>query len=148
MSMVADILSFKSNTVVTVSEDASILDAAQVMNQHRIGSVVVMGTTEASGSSVIGILTERDVLTRVVAAVRDPRHTRVSEVMTTPVETCTPTTLLEDLRRVMKDRRIRHVPVVEGSALRGMVSIGDLNAHDSMALAGTVEVLEAYITRS
>ncbi len=144
MSTVAEVLSFKGTGVVTVERGATVLEAARIMNEHRIGSVVV--TSPGSGR-VVGILTERDVLTRVVTLCKDPMRTLVADVMTTPVQTCTSITPIEEVRRVMKESRIRHVPVVEDNGLRGMVSIGDINAHHTMALVGTVETLEAYISR-
>jgi len=144
MSTVSDILARKGTEVVTISETQTVLDAARVMNDRRIGSVVVMGQT----GTVAGILSERDILTRIVATIRDPRTTIVREVMTSPVEFCTPTTDLCDLRALMRDKRIRHVPVLERGALRGMVSIGDLNAHESERMSVTVESLEAYISRA
>jgi CBS domain-containing protein len=131
--------------VVTVVEHDSVLDAAKVMNTHKIGSVVVLSR---DGGSVAGILTERDVLTRVVAQVRDPRTTNARDVMSSPVQACCPTTHLDEVREIMRARRIRHVPVLDGDKLCGMVSIGDLNAFQTRSLTSTVETLEAYIARA
>lgn len=143
MSTVSDILARKGTDVVTISDGQTVLDAARLMNDRRIGSVVVQ-----TGGTLAGILSERDILTRVVAAIRDPRSTLVREVMTSPVESCTPNTDLNDLRALMRDKRIRHVPVLDRGVLRGMVSIGDLNAHESERMSVTVESLEAYISRA
>jgi CBS domain-containing protein len=145
VSTVRCILTNKSGEVVTVRESDSVLEAARVMNQHRIGSVVVLRST---GEGIAGILTERDVLTRVVALAKDPRTTRASEVMTSPVYFCSPDTLIDELRDVMKTRRIRHAPAIHDGRLIGMVSIGDLNAFVTGTLTATVETLEAYISRA
>lgn len=144
MSTVRSVVAGKSGTVITVRPTDSVLEAARVMNTHKIGSVVVLN----KGGEIGGILTERDVLTRVVAVARDPRATLASEVMTTPVFTCAPETPIDTLRDVMKSHRIRHVPVVDGGRLAAMVSIGDLNAFDAGTLTATVETLEAYICRA
>ncbi len=145
MSTVATILSHKGSNVVTIDQHATVLDAARAMNLHRIGSVVVI---RPGGKGIAGILTERDVLTRVVAQCKDPMRTLVSDAMTHPVQTCTPATHVEELRYTMREQRIRHVPVLHEETLVGMVSIGDINAFETLSLTSTVETLEAYITRS
>lgn len=145
MSTVSEILRRKGPGVVTIAPDASVLDAARLMNAHHIGSVVVAAGMDRS--KVVGIVTERDVLTRIVAAERDPRTTGVSEIMSHPVLACTPETELAQLRATMRDQRVRHVPVREGSALCGMVSMGDLDNLETETLSGTVHALEDYITR-
>jgi CBS domain-containing protein len=140
MGTVHDILSRKPITLHSVEEHASILDAAQIMNDHRIGSVVVMRDGRISG-----ILTERDILTRVVARSLDPQTTRVSQVMTREVLTARPTTRLNEARSVMRDKRIRHLPVVQGEQVLGMISIGDLNQAEHGVLVETIQSLEVYI---
>lgn len=144
MNTVRDILARKGTRVVTIRETDSALYAANIMNDHHIGSVVVL-TPDAK--RVAGILTERDILTRIVAATRDPRSTPAREVMTREVYTAGPETPLDELRQVMRDKRIRHVPVLDEQGLCGLVSIGDLNALQSDLLAATVESLEMYISR-
>lgn len=145
MNTVSQILRRKGPGVVTIAPDSSVLDAARLMNAHHVGSVVVADGVDRS--KVVGIVTERDVLTRIVAAERDPRATGVSEIMSTPVLACTPDTELEQLRATMRDHRVRHVPVRDGGALCGMVSMGDLDHQEAEALSGTVHALEGYITR-
>lgn len=144
MNTVRDILSRKGTRVVTIRETDSALYAANIMNDHHIGSVVVL-TPDAK--RVAGILTERDILTRIVAGMREPRATPARDVMTREVITASPETPLDDLREVMRDKRIRHVPVLDDHGLCGLVSIGDLNALHSDQLAATVESLEMYISR-
>jgi CBS domain-containing protein len=111
------------------------------MNEHKIGSLVVIDDGE-----LVGIFTERDVLRRVVGERRDPVSTRVEEVMTTEVVCCTPDTPLDEARSAMKNRRIRHLPVVdEHRQLRGLISIGDLNAYQTNDQEHTIHLLEAYL---
>ena len=140
MGTVHDILARKDGVVHSVQAGDDTLTAARRMNDHKIGSVLVMVE-----GRMVGILTERDILTRVVAQSRDPRSTRVSEVMTRQVLTCRPTTRLNEARKVMRDERIRHLPVVDGDAVVGMVSIGDLNNAEHDILVETIQTMEMYI---
>jgi CBS domain-containing protein len=143
MGTVRQLISGKTGSVATIAPEATVLEAARVMNDRRIGALVVVG----EGAVPVGIVTERDVMTRVVAKVRDPAATTVSAIMTQRVITCAPETTVGELRTVMHERRIRHVPVLEGNRLVGMVSIGDLNAAEAGALVETIRVLEAYISQ-
>lgn len=145
MSIVETILRRKGTDVVTVRPEMSILDAARVMNQHRIGCVVV--TDEWDSRRIVGILTERDILTRLVAAEKDPMGTRVKDIMTADVNTCSKETPVNDLRGMMQSQRIRHVPVCDGTGLCGLVSIGDVNALEAEGLSATIVAMEEYITR-
>jgi CBS domain-containing protein len=110
------------------------------MNDHKIGSVVV--TKEGR---MVGILTERDILTRIVAKQRCPVSTKASEVMTRSVLTCRPTTRLNEARKVMRDKHIRHLPVMDQDRLVGMISIGDLNQAEHGILIETIQSMETYI---
>jgi CBS domain-containing protein len=141
MAKVQDILAVKGAHVQSVGPDASVLDAALLMNEHKIGSLVVM-----DGGHIVGIITERDLLQRVIAQSRDPGNTLVREVMTAELVCCLPGSELDEVRGVMKNRRIRHVPVVDGERrLLGMISIGDLNAHLTHDQEVTIHVLTEYI---
>ena len=159
MSTVSQILKTKGNVVVTIVPGATALEAARLMNEKRIGCVLVI---EAGKSDLLGILSERDILTRIVAGERDPRTTRVTDVMTRDVICCTPQTAISELKTVMQARRVRHVPVRDGTAsgggsagavgpgsgaVCGLVSIGDLNAWENTTLNQTVHSLEDYVQR-
>ena len=92
------------------------------------------------------MFTERDVLRRVVGERRDPATTLVAEVMTTDVFCCTPETTLEEARGAMKNRRIRHLPLVDGDRrVMGIVSIGDLNAYHVNSQEKTIHLLHEYL---
>lgn len=141
MATVKDILAEKgSHSLQAVPTDATVLEATRKMNQHGIGSLVVM-----EGEQVVGIFTERDVLRRVVAAERDPAHTTVGEVMSRQVICVSPDTDLDELSAIMKQKRIRHLPVSREGEVIGMVSIGDLNAYNSSNQEMTIHYLSDYI---
>lgn len=154
MSTVADVLHAKEKAgrgiaVLTIGPDDSVLDAARRMNERKIGSLVVTDDGTPRGD-VLGIITERDILTRVVAAERPPASTAVGRVMTSPVISCAERTTLDELRTVMREKHIRHVPVVSGNdpgSLKGMISIGDLNTAETEVLEETIRYLETYMYR-
>ena len=128
--------------VHTISEGATVHDAALLMNENHVGSLVVVDGFD----QIVGILTERDILTRMVVAQRCPIGTRVCDVMTRDVVHCHPSSLLSDIRRLMSEKRIRHLPVINKDQLVGMISIGDLNAASNADLSIEVEAMREYIT--
>lgn len=140
MQSVRSILDRKGLEVFAVSEGATVLDAARVMNERRVGALVV-----TQGEHVVGIFTERDVLNRVVAARRDPGETRVADVMTTPVAVCGPDTSRDECRAVMREKRIRHLPVVDDDRLVGIISIGDILLNGEAESEETIRYLYEYM---
>lgn len=137
---IRDVLRRKGDGVYSVGPLATVIDAVNVMNDHHVGSVLVI-----EGGSPVGIFSERDVLVRVVAAHRDPRQTLVRDVMTTRLHTASPDQTLLDLMRLMTERRCRHVPVMEGETLLGLVSIGDVTKATQRNLRLEVRELSNYI---
>jgi CBS domain-containing protein len=115
------VLQAKGSAVRTVAPDDTVLDAVRQMNAASVGSLVVMDADE-----LVGIFTERDVLVRLVEQRRDPADTRVREVMTDDPLCVGPDTSVEDTMILMTENHCRHVPVLEGAELRGVVSVGDL----------------------
>ncbi len=140
MPKVRDLLKRKGSDVVTIDLEATVLDAAKKMNERRIGAVVVM-----QDEKIVGIFTERDVMNRVVAPLRDPAATRVRDVMTAKVAFCTPETPLEECRTAMTRHKIRHLPVVEDNKLAGLLSSGDLLARELAAQDETIRYLHEYM---
>lgn len=142
MATVSDILSTKSGRKVeTIAMQSTVFDAAVTMNQHQIGALVVLDQDRLKG-----IITERDVLQRVIAEKRDPSATSVEQTMTTEVAFCRPDTSIEEAKTVMKMKRIRHLPVVDADRkLAGMISIGDLNAYHTDTQEATILYLHEYI---
>ena len=141
MATAEQFIKVKGSGVATLPPDATVLEAAQLMNERRIGSVLVV-----EGEKLVGIFTERDVLLRIVAAQRDPVTTRLHEVMTKKVACAAPHTILDEIRRVMRERRIRHMPVMDGDRVTGIISIGDLNEAENARNAETIRYLEQYIS--
>ena len=140
MPTAQDILANKSGEVAIIEEEATVMEAAKIMSDRRIGSLVV-GRRE----KVVGIFTERDVLNRVVARHLDPLETLVKDVMTTRVACCQPTTKLAECRSVMTEKRIRHLPVVNDGRLLGMISSGDILALEHREQERTIEYLHEYL---
>lgn len=117
------LLSQKNSAVTHVSPSDTVGEAVRVMNEFRIGAVLVMD----AGGRLVGIFTERDVLSRVVGRGVDPKTTQVQAVMTMKLVTGTLTTTVEDAMAVFLERRIRHLPVIDHGKIAGMISIGDIN---------------------
>lgn len=142
MATIRDVLSTKGSAdVIFISPQTTVVEAAQTMNERRIGAVVVV-----QGERVRGIFTERDVLRRVVATCRDPAGTPVEQVMTQEVVCGTLETTVEEARSVFKNRRIRHLPVVDAQQrIAGMISIGDLNAYEANVKETTIRFLHEYL---
>jgi CBS domain-containing protein len=141
MATVRDLLAVKGSHVLSIGPDASVYEAALIMNEHHTGSLVVI-----EAGRVQGIITERDILCKVVGKLRDPSTTPVREAMTAEVVFCRPYTTVEEARGVMKNRRIRHMPVVDDDGcLAGLISIGDLNAHEAHDHEMTIHLLREYI---
>lgn len=141
MAHVYDILADKGHDVHTIDENTPVLLATQIMNDHKIGALVVMRS-----GKVTGMFTERDVLRRVVAEQRDPALTQVGDVMTRKVMCCSADTSMNDARAVMRNKHIRHLPVVgKDGGLVGMVSIGDLNSWSIADGEATIHYMSEYI---
>ena len=142
MPTVHDVLSSKqSNCVHTIAASASVLDAVEAMNSRRIGALLV-----TEDGQLAGIFTERDVLQRVIGALRRPSTTTVNEVMSRQVVSVAPDTDLDEVSTLMKDRRIRHVPVRDtGGAILGMISIGDINAIHATHRDAALTYLNDYV---
>lgn len=142
MPTVHDVLASKgSSGVYTIAPEASVLDAVEKMNELKIGGLIVM-----EDGQVLGIFTERDVLSRVIGEMRRPATTPLSEVMTKNVVCVEPDTDLDEVSELMRNRRIRHVPVCDGERnLIGMISIGDVNAYHASNREATLHYLNEYI---
>ena len=140
MALVREILQRKGQQVWTISPDITVLKAAQVMNERKIGATVV-----TEGGRIVGMFSERDVL-RLVGEQRDPATTRVADVMSKEVVCCTAESTLDEASAAMKNRRIRHLPVVDANGLlTGLVSIGDLNAFHQATQEQTIHMLTEYM---
>lgn len=110
-----------SQDIVTISPDATVRELVALLATHNIGAAVV----SSDGTSVAGIVSERDVVRRLNGNDAALSAT-VSEIMTSDVQTCEPSSSLDEVRSIMTEGRFRHLPVVEGGRLVGVVSIGDI----------------------
>ena len=143
MAAVAKILEQKGSDVIRIEGDATVLEAVQAMVDANVGALLVTGSNP---NDVEGIFTERDYLRRVAVQGLTERNTRVREVMTAPLVVITPETTVEEAMALMTDRRIRHVPVVDGGTVVGMISIGDLVRLQSEEHSFQVRYLTEYIS--
>jgi CBS domain-containing protein len=143
MSTVRDLLARRSTPVLSIAPDATVLEAAELMAANGIGGLPVL-----EGDVLAGIFTERDILQRVVARQLEPVHTRVSDVMTAPVLTCTPATSVTECAAIMDARGLRHLPVMEGRKLVGMISVRDLVAWRIADQASEIADLNRYVAGS
>lgn len=115
------LLKEKGTTVFCVDEETTVEAAVAEMNRHRVGSILVQ-----SAGKIVGIFTERDVLTRVISSGRDSRTTLIREVMTADYKWITRDTSVEDAMQLITDKRVRHLPVLDDGKPVGLVSIGDI----------------------
>ena len=141
---ISDVLGTKSSKeVITISPDATVRDLIQLLGQHNVGALIVSN----DGSAVEGIVSERDVVRHLLDS-DDILDGPVSAIMTVDVATAEPTTSLDDMRVLMTERRIRHVPVVSEGRLSGIVSIGDVVKAAMDQLEFERDQLDSYVHRS
>jgi CBS domain-containing protein len=142
MKSLAEILEAKGADVLEIDADATVLDAVRLMVEMNVGSLLV-----TEGGEFTGIVTERDYLRRVTLQGRT-EDAPVREIMTAPIVVATGDTTVDECMALMTDRRIRHVPVVEGDTVVGLVSIGDLVKFKSEEQTFEIQFLTNYITSS
>ena len=129
--------------IVTITPDAGVRDLLAELAEHNVGALIV----STDGSTVEGIVSERDVVRHLHHDGTVINNT-VGAIMTTDVETCDTDTLLDELMKVMTERRIRHVPVVDDGRLVGIVSIGDVVKHRIDQLQFERDQLDNYVHQS
>jgi CBS domain-containing protein len=137
-----DVLRDKGGSVVTVAPDTDVTALLALLAEHRIGAAVV----SADGNRVDGIVSERDVVRALAERGPAVLQESVQRICTVEVHTCGADVRLDDLMRVMTEQRIRHVPVVDGGVLRGIVSIGDVVKRRIDELETERAALSNYIT--
>ncbi len=141
MRMVSDILRRKGRTVWSVHPESTVYEALQQMAEKDVGALLVI-----EDGRLVGIFSERDYARKVFLMGRSSPSTSVREVMSVNVITIRPDQNLEDCMELMTEHRIRHLPVVDGSELVGMVSIGDVVKEIIADKSLEIEQLENYIT--
>lgn len=134
------LLQQKSGAIFTVPTTVTVAEAVQEMNVRKVGAVLVM-----DGQRLAGIFTERDVLRRVVGGNLDPKVTPITKVMTAEVITVVPSATVQQVLDLFTEKRCRHLPVVEGGRLVGLISIGDVSRWMANQHRAEAESLRQYI---
>jgi CBS domain-containing protein len=135
------ILKNKGSQVYSIPPDVTVYEALEKMADKNVGALVVLDANE-----LVGIFSERDYVRKVILKGRSSREMLVNEIMSSPVVTVNPRTPIDDCMHRMTDKRCRHLPVVEGEKVVGVVSIGDLVNWIIKEQDHTIHQLEEYIT--
>jgi CBS domain-containing protein len=141
MNQLSEILDEKGHEVLRIEADASVSEAVKRMVEANVGSLLV-----TEGDEITGIVTERDYLRRVALEGRTDKETAVREIVSSPLIVVTPQTTVDECMALMTDRRIRHVPVVDGGKVVGIVSIGDVVKFKSKRQSFEIQFLHDYIS--
>ena len=141
MATVRDMIRKKGYEVFTITPEATVIEALNVMAEHNIGALLVMTEGEING-----IVSERDCIRKVEVMGRNVQDTKISQIMTSDVITVDADQPLEDCMEVMIDKNIRHLPVCEGKKLLGVVSVRDVLKEMIEVQQMMLSQLERYIT--
>ena len=140
MNQLSEILDEKGHDALRIEAEASVFEAVKRMVEANVGSLLV-----TVGGEITGIVTERDYLRHVAREGRPDKGTAVREVMSSPLIVVTAQTTVDECMALMTDRRIRHVPVVDGGQVVGIVSIGDVVKFKSTKQSFEIQFLHDYI---
>jgi CBS domain-containing protein len=141
MGTATQLLARKDSAVWSVTPDTSVYSAIELMAEKQIGALLV-----TRGNEIAGIVSERDYARKVILQGKESRKSRVSEIMTPNVITARPSDTVDHCMTIMTKERIRHLPVMDGRRVVGMLSLGDLVAAKIAEQQATIEQLETYIT--
>ena len=141
MKTIKNIIQTKSNSIYAVTPQTSVLDALQVMMDKNISALLVM-----EGPELKGIFTERDYARKIILQGKASKETSIQEVMTINLETVKLNSSIEHCMKIMTERHIRHLPIVEDGIVAGMISIGDLVKFVIEDQKQTIEQLQTYIS--
>ena len=137
---IRSILNQKSEDVFSISPNATVLQAVEMMDAKNVGALLVMDQER-----LVGIISERDYTRKVMLRGKRSRETKVAEIMSTNVTVTHPREPVENSLRLMTDKHIRHLPVVESDKVVGVISIGDLVKHVISCQSAAIAHLEHYI---
>ena len=138
---ISAILGQKSREIFSVTPDTTVHDAVAMMDEKNVGALLVM-----KGAKLVGMLSERDYTRKVMLRGKKSADTKVSEIMSSKLTVAHPNEGVEECLRVMTDKRIRHLPVLDGEKVVGVISIGDLVKHVISCQSATIAHLENYIS--
>ena len=141
MATIRDLLT--NRTIHYIQPHQTVFEAAGYMAECNVGAVPVL-----DGTKLVGIFSERDIMSKVVTRQLDPLHTPIAEVMSTTLRTLAPNSSCEDAMVMMQTHGIRHLPVCDGSTLVGFLSLRDLLRHTLEEKAGEADRMRAYIQTS
>jgi CBS domain-containing protein len=140
MNTINQLLRGKGNDVWRIAPDASVLDAMKTMAEREVGALMVM-----EGVEIVGVISERDYARQVILKGRASADTPVRQIMTSRVVYVSPGQTIEECLALMTDKRVRHLPVLDGVEVVGVVSIGDLVKAVIAEQKFTIEQMERYI---
>lgn len=140
MKTVTQLLEAKGREVHTIGPDARVIDALKLMSDKDVGALIV-----TDGGRIAGVISERDYARKVILLGKSSQDIPVREIMTRKVVTVQPRQTVEECMALMTSKRIRHLPVVEGERLAGVLSIGDLVKEVIAEQEATIKQLESYI---
>ena len=138
---VGAILKHKGSNIWSISPDATVFDAIRMMSDKNVGALLVM-----TGDKLVGIISERDYTRKVALKGKSSKQMQVREIISSPVFSATPNHSVEECMRIMTEHRVRHLPLLEGEKVVGVISIGDLVNWIISAQSATITQLESYIT--
>lgn len=138
---IESILNGKRGEIWSVSPDATVYDAIELMAEKNVGALLVV-----ENGQLAGVISERDYTRKVMLRGKRSRETAVREIMSTDLKTVPPNESVDDCLRFMTEKRVRHLPVVAEGEIRGVISIGDLVKHVISVQSATLDQLERYIS--
>ena len=141
MATIRDLLT--NRTIHYIQPHQTVIEAAGYMVECHVGAVPVL-----EGTTLVGVFSERDIMSKIVTAGRDPLTTRVAEVMSTSLRTLAPDSSCEEAMLMMQTHGVRHLPVCDGSTLVGFLSLRDLLRHTLEEKSGEADMMRAYIQTS
>lgn len=141
LDSVATVLKEKGGEIWFIDPGATVYEALEIMADKRVGALLVM-----QRDRLVGILSERDYARKIILSGRSSKTTAVSDIMSSPVRTIGSDTTVDDAMRLMTEHRMRHLPVISGNKVEGVVSLGDLVKWIITSHEQTIEQLESYIS--
>ena len=140
MKRIQTLLKKKGYDVWRIAPDASVYDAIHLMAEKGVGALIVM-----DGQKLVGVISERDYARKIILEGRSSENTKISEIMSAEVITVAPDNRIEECMAIMTERRIRHLPVLDGDELLGVISLGDLVKYIIAEQQFVIEQMERYI---